>query len=356
MPSTPVKLITSGLSLDNWDSLTIKRSIDEFADAFSFSCQSSAGLRAKLKPRGYQPAEVWFGNEKLITGQIEKHSGAVASAELNFEGRSKTGPMVDCNITQRNIQVSGMTLLSVAEFFSLQGITCIAPKGDSPKLAYFVTASNTDTMAAFLQKLAKTQTKFIFHSDPEGRLVLDQPALRGAPTVKIVEGQGIFLDASVSVDGTQLFSQYHVVNSTGGFIAAADGHDTLDRVDKGIKVFRPKYLDVSSGAASQIQDAATQAVALGISGAVSIEVILGDWTSNDGTLFAPGQFLELTAPSVWIEQPFTLMVASVTMTLSGGDGRKSSLRCVIPGTYSGVIPTVWPWDADSSPYSRGFNK
>lgn len=333
---TPVTLRAAGLTLDNWDALTVTRSLDEFVDAFSFSCQSRADLRARIKPMAYTPAEVWFGDRKIITGKIEKPSASMASSALNFEGRSLAGAMVDCQ-TKGAVQFGNQTLYQIGRAVAGPfGVTVKAPSLGNPSLGPVIVTNADEGAAAFLQRCA-TDTGYLWHSDADGNLVIDKPSGKGAPVARLVEGKGLLLDVGFSVDGTALFSEYAVSHQVGSW------PDPAKAVAKGIPgPYRPTRKN-SATTFREVEAAAAQLRAQSITGAISIDATVGDWTTDDGVLWEPGQLVELVAPTCWIDKPFALLVAGVTLTLSGA-GRRATLRLVLPGAYSGELPEVWPWD------------
>lgn len=335
--STPVTLRAAGLTLDNWDALTVTRSLDEFVDAFSFSCQSRADLRSRIKPMAYTPAEVYFGDRKIITGKIEKPSASMASSALNFEGRSLAGAMVDCQ-TKGAVQFGNQTLYQIGRAVAGPfGVKIRTPALGNPALGPVIVTNADEGAAAFLQRCA-TDTGYLWHSDTEGHLVIDKPTGKGSPVARLVEGNGLLLDVGFSVDGTALFSEYTVTIQVPGWPNAT----TSTALGNPVIPYRPLRKNGSTSF-REVEAAAQKLRSDAIVKGITVDATVGDWTTDDGLLWEPGQIIELTAPSCWIDKPFALMVAGVTLTLSAA-GRRAVLRLVLPGSYSGQLPEVWPWD------------
>lgn len=332
--STIVTLKVGGLELTAWDGLTINRAFDQLADAFSFSCQSTPEIRSRIKLVGYESVSVWIGDKKVLTGTIEKPAPSMADASLGIEGRSLTGPMVDCNI-KGAVQYGNQTLASVGrKIASPFGVTVSTPYGDSSSLGAVVVSSDGDTAASFLQRIA-LDMGWLWRSSPDGLLELHRPPAKGAPVARLVEGKGLFLDCRPVIDGTGLYSSYTVKAQVGSWEGISE---TID--DPKIKTYRPKIITGTDGSFRDVKAKARMERSLAVSAAVGIEIDVGEWTTDDGVLWEPGQFIEVTAPTCWFDRPTLLQIAGVSLTLDSG-GRRATARCILPGTYTGEA--VLPW-------------
>lgn len=334
MPDVAIVLKVAGLELTSFDALTVERAYDQIADSFSFNTQSTSEIRKRIPPKGYTPCEVWIGGQLKIRGRIEKLTPTMSTADLGIEGRSLTGTLVDCSI-KGPVQHGNQTLGSLARKLCTPfGVEVVLPQGDSKSLGEKVVSSDGDTPASFLQKLGLAMG-WLWQGDLEGRLQLYKPALKGPVVARLVEGQGVFLDCRVTVDGTQLFSEYTVIQDIGwpdpikGFVE-----------DKTIPIFRPKLRTGSEANFRDIQKAATLDHALSLAAGLSIEVDVGDWTNDAGVVWDPGQFVEVTSPTCYLDNPTVFQIAGVTTKLDNG-GRKATLRLAIPGAYTGEA--VFPW-------------
>ena len=345
MPDPIVTLKVNGLDLTSFDALTVQRDIDAFADSFSFTMPARAEIMTKIKPRGYEKAEVWLGTTKVITGKIEKPSVTLASAALNLEGRSSTAVMLDCSMpsdvgyTVSRHQWGGLTLGAIAKVLAKPfGVKVSTPGGDSVALHDPTVSGDNDKPGDFLQGLAH-DLGWIFNADAEGQLELIRPNPKGKPMANLIEGMGGLLDVSVQVDGTQFFSEYKVIWTAGGFNSQVG---TVK--DSGVGMYRTTSRIFGSGTLKEVETAAKWDRASSYAGAVAIVAEVIDWTNDAGEFWEPGRLVTLYSPKTWINKPTSLMIAGVTYVLSGGDGRRATLRLVLPSTYSGETPGSWPWD------------
>ncbi len=338
MPDPVVTLRAGGLALTSWDALTIERNIDSMADAFSFTCPSSPEIRAKIKPRSYTQTTVEIDGQPVLTGRVEKVGGSTSSASLTMEGRSLPGVLVDVSIGAPN-QHGGLTLGTLSrQLAAPYGLVVSTPQGDSKSLGDPVVSSPGDNVADFLMGLARDMG-WLFTSSQLGALELLKANPNQPPVAVIVDGQGACLDVASSFDGTGVFSEYTVEHNLGVF-----ENQKATAYDRSLPVFRPTIRDGSSGKPSEIQQAANWDRALALADAFTVSVTLSSWTNDAGLLFDPSQVVSIEAPSAYIERASLFLIAGVTFSLTATEGRRAVLRCVLPATYTGEMPGVWPWD------------
>lgn len=337
MPDAPVvTLKVAGLTLTSFDGLTIETSLDSFADGFSFDMASSPEIRAKLKPRAYTPCEILINDRPVITGRIEKISTSMSSAMLNVQGRSLTGSMVDCSLGEPS-NWSNLTLGKIGkEKAGLYGLTLSLPQGDSSGVGEAV-GNPEQTVADFLQGLAHDMG-WLWHCNPSGALELTMPTGKGPTFATLEEGTGSLQEVSIESDDTAMFQTYKVTMQTGGW------PDVKDSVtDPGIKIHRFHQRAGSTGAPGQIKKACELDRAQAIASAFTVSVTVSDWTTDADALWEPGKIVSLKAPSCYINAPTLFMIAGVSFELTSGH-RATSLRLVLPETYTGAMPARFPWD------------
>lgn len=334
MPDPTVTLKVGGLALTSFDSITIERNLDSFADSFVLTTKTSPEIRAKIRPKGYEPCEVWMAGQKIITGTIEQPDVSMATLALNIEGRSLAGAMLDGNI-KGAVQFGNQTLGAVARTLADPfGVTVSLPQGDSTPLGQQVVAGDGDSPASFLQRLG-LDMGWLWRSDASGQLVMHKPPTKGPVVARLVEGQGIFLDCRLGLNGTGLFSEYNVVQQMGGWENIPG-----QALDASIPSYRMKRRTGSDGNPREVKKAALMDKSLALNSALGIEVDVGDWTTDAGIVWEPGQFVEVTAPSCWLDNPTIFQISGVPFSLTNG-GRLATLRLMLPGTYTGEA--VLPW-------------
>jgi prophage tail gpP-like protein len=107
-------------------------------------------------------------------------------------------------------------------------------------------------------------------------------------------------------------------------------------------VARPLCFKVDSTESASMPQAAKARMGRMFGAMVSYEFELPTWRTPSGQLWQPGQFITLTAPGAMVYQPTLLMLRSVVLRQSSG-ARSAAFNAVLPGSYSGEVPTVLPW-------------
>lgn len=354
-----VGLTVNGTEYTGWEALTITRSLDSVADAFSLSGAfnpDNPQVKSAFKPFGYQAATVNIDGELILTGTIESVSPSISASDrtINAQGRSKTGVLVDCSIDGVGYQFSGTSLLANAqklckpfsiEALSAMGIgtsfksaTQIAIVPEASKILKDAKAEPGQSVFEFLNRIAQ-DAGLILTSDVKGRLIITKIQPGAAPVASLIEGVGGFMSASVTYNGAGRFSRYKVLQQQDG---APGISGTAD--DAGVKIYRPS---VSVGAESDAKDvnkAAQWRRALALAGAVSVSAKMAEWRAPNGQLWTPGMVVTLLSPGAFILKETPFIIAEASLTLDASDGRTTSLRLVLPSTYSGEMPGSYPWE------------
>jgi prophage tail gpP-like protein len=102
--------------------------------------------------------------------------------------------------------------------------------------------------------------------------------------------------------------------------------------------FKPDDTDPGDG-----PTAAKALLARMLGNMVSWTLTLPGFRDPSGALFAPNTTLTLKAPHAMIFQETELLVRTVTMR-QDANASTTSLKLVLPGAFSGELPTRLPWD------------
>lgn len=339
--SEEVGLTIGGSTFTGWEALTITRALDSVADGFSlsgpFDPSNSVTLSA-FKPFSYKPAIVKIDGELVLTGQVESVSPSISASDraINVQGRSKTGPLVECSIDIGKTQFDGLSLSAIAKQICQPfGITVQAINDTNPiKLAR---ANPGEQAFSFLNKLAKDYS-LLLNCDVDGRLLIQLARTGGNPVASLVEGQGLLIGVSAGYNGAQRFSKYKVLQQQDG-AANIKG----EALDSGVSPYRPMVEAGGESNSSDIKNSANWKRALALASSISIEATVSGWRTPGGALWTPGQLVTLKAPGAFVIKETVLMVAGSTLTLDAG-GRVASLRLVLPATYTGEMPGGYPWE------------
>ncbi len=335
-----VALRVKGRKFTGWTGVSIGMAIDQVADTFSLSMPYDPArndLRQAFRPFGYERVEVRLDDELMITGTVDKVEAATGADDrtLSVEGRSLTGPLVDCGILG-DLEFSGLALSTIArKVCGPFGIVVRADNDTGP--IDIARAEYGQTVADFLLSLAGPRNLFL-NSSYDGKLVISWArALAQRPAVAaLVEGERPLLSVSASFDGTRRFSKYRRATQFAGAVDIMG-----EAVDSGVSVYRPN-LAAAGDADTDPGATARRARTAGFAGAVSVTATLAGWRRPDGARWAERQAVTLKAPGAMLPTETKYIIAGLTLKLDTG-GKTSELRLVLPELYSGEMPKVTPW-------------
>lgn len=336
-----VSLSIGGTRFEGWEALTITRSLDNLAHAFSLSGPFDPGLPAVVsafRPFGYQQTVVSIDGEKIVTGRIESVAPSISEGDraINVQGRSLTAALLDSSVDIGRLQFDGLALSTIAkQVCNPHGLQVFARNDTNPIKE--ARCEPGQTGFEFLNRLAQ-DVSLMLTTDADGRLVIVKYSATGAPVASLVEGVSPVKSVGATYNGAARWSRYKVLqqqDGTPGITGTAE--------DKGVPIYRPRVETGAEGDAKDIGKAAAWRRALALSGAVGVNVTLAGWRAPGGALWAPGQVVTIKAPGAFIIKETPFVVAEATLTLDASQGRTASLRLVLPATYTGEMPKEYPW-------------
>lgn len=335
-----VRLGIGGTEFGGWEALTITRTLDSCADAFSLSAPFNPANQSVVnafRPFGYQRAEVKIDSELVLTGRIELVAPEVSarSRTINVQGRSLTGALIESSIDIGKGEFKGLTLAGIArEICKPHGIE-VSAKFDTSEIKAAIPETG-QTGFEFLAGLARSYGLLIT-CDARGRLVIDHVTSAAITVASLAEGDGVLMGATASYDGTQRFSKHKALAQSEG-VSTYEG----EAEDSGVGIYRPRVAiaDCEPGA---LKAAAEWARSLALSSSCQIAASVSGWRHPGGGLWAPGQAVTLKAPGAFILAESRFLIAEASLSLDTSGGRVSTLRLVFPETYRGAMPGSYPW-------------
>ena len=337
-----VKLSINGREFTGWTAATITMAIDNCADAFSLTAPFDPDdpvVMAAFKPMGYQDVKLSIGSDVVLTGTVDKVEPKIEANNrtINVQGRSLTGPLVDCSI-EGNLEFSGLTLADIAR-------ALCKPFGVKVRADYNtgkITAASAKFGQGVYDFLSKVGGPYnmLLNSSYIGELVItDGKALAAkAPIATLVEGKKPLLSVSSSFDASVRFSAYKIS-------AQQDGSANVSGKvsDSTIKKYRPKLIEQDdTGTDPSLAAAWERSKAFAAS--MSVTAKMSGWRRPDGARWAERQTVTLKAPGAMVVRETKWLIAGVTHTLDANEGCTTDLRLILPETYAGTVPKVLPWE------------
>jgi len=341
--SNLVRVVIEGKELSNFrDGVTIDMGADQIADGFSITCPwnpDNATLRRLFRPFGYQPVQIYLGDDIQLSGTVDKVTpGLNASGRIvTIEGRSKPGILCDCSIDDET-ENSGLALSDIARKYAKP--FGVQVRVDCPELMLPIPETRAEygqTVGDYLNSLASPRN-ILLNSSFDGKLVISSGAshLTKTPSAELEEGRHPLLSVGASYDGSKRFSRYKVASQ----FAAEDILGSAS--DSGVAIFRPRCLSAKETDTDPSETAA-RARADALAQALAIPASVAGWRRPDGGRWAERQVVNLKAPSAMLYDKTAWLINHATMTLSVGDGLVTSLSLVPRELYAGVQPKEPRW-------------
>jgi prophage tail gpP-like protein len=260
MTSEDVSLAVNGKRLVNWTSVTIRKSIEQFADEYDFGLSSERINAAGIaEPTGFSQeqvldskealdeaeqddkCEVRIGSELVMTGYVDNIdlSYDADNADLRIGGLSKTGDLVDSSAIYETGAWKDARLdqivRDVCDPFGIEVLT-IGDLGEAFKK--FKVQQGEKCYELISRAISMRQ--FLAVSQPDGNMVLSQ--VRKAYAGALLELGGNVLSASIHRNRRDIHNRYifkgqtHASDDWGGKTASQ-----LEGVveDPNVKRYRP---------------------------------------------------------------------------------------------------------------------
>ena len=341
-------ITVDGQLLGQWDGFELARSIDAIGKA-SWTLPNERETRRMFRPMS-SPRTVISAGPVLLTGRSESPAtdNAPDRKSLTVSAYSEPGILERCPppIDAFPLEWTNSNLLTIANDLCLYyGIFC-DHRADGGPVFKRVDIQPGGPVLDFLADLAR-QRGPVISSSPQGSLLVWTGVKPGNPMASLEKGMpGV--DINMTIDESRYYSSVtgtipprtkrRGVKSKGpGIKYTVDNPHATDQV----RPYEVEFQDIDEGELP----AATEALAGRVfSSIVSVGVNLATWLDALGQIYEPNTTVKINAPDEFIEDWYEFIVADVTLKQTSDGGRSASLRCTIPGAYTGEIPEVMPWD------------
>ena len=339
-----------------WDDIEITRSIDTHSTVgftAPFEVERKA-FRDTFRPFSFAPLEVLVNGKHLFTGtMIDVQPRLEPGARtVQISAYSKAAVLEDCNIPSANVpfEASGLSLRQIAERlagpFSV-GVVLAVPdpsafKKVNTKTRTLDTKLESDQkIQDFLADLAR-QRGLVIADTERGELLFQKSVAPGNPVVRFEEGVAPLLSVVPTLNPQDYFTEVT------GFRLAKRGSTgsqytipSRERIAGG--VLRSLSFRLDDIEKADVPTAVLAHVGRMLASAVSYVITVPTWRDPQGELWAPNTTLVLKAPSAFVFKDYEFLVRDVVFKCSSEE-RTASLGLVLPGVFSGDLPSTRPWD------------
>lgn len=300
-------------------------------------------FRELITPFAFRRLEVSDSGTRLFRGTLVNVAPKVTSkgSTVRLGGYSIPGVLGDCTApTTQRLQFRNMNIFDIADQLADPFLIDVVRDGDIGGPFKRVKLKRDKKIWGFLADLAK-QRQLLLRSDVDGSLVIAAPPDVGAPVAKLREDQTPLMSVSASFAPQGYYSHITGVQSTKRRRKGAQHAIKNERaVDDG--VLRPLTMSIKDVDKGELPRATTAAVGRMLAGSIAYKVKVATWYDENGDTWAPGATVELTAPSVFVPEPYTFQIRAAVLDTSP-EGSTAELELMLPGAFGGVVPQSLPW-------------
>ena len=335
-------LKVNGKRIERFNDINVVLKFDSVASTFTFvywfdpNDTEVADISAL---GGYARAEIFDGDNLLITGTILSHSHADASEKTlsQVSGYSLPGVLEDCEIpvSAYPLQAQGKSLADLSRQlikpFGLDLVVNPDVQGAVSTAIVSTAAEPTSTVKAYLATLASHRNVILSH-DNRGRLLLTRAGAKQPPYANIEPGT--YTSMSLSFNGQSMHSEITAIKqaSAGGGNA---GQFTV--TNPYVTGFRPRVVIQDSGDDNTTRSVAEKALANEVS-QITLNITFSSWYLA-GELLTPNKVVSVQNTEIGIKNKTNWFIESVTL-MGNETSQTAQIQCVLPQVYNGQVARV----------------
>lgn len=349
--SDEVAIVIDSTPYKFWETVEINFSLDNIADTFTISGPfnfDNSNFLSAFKPYQYKEIGLYVAGNLMLTGTLltPSPSSNGSSSTISVSGYSTTGIISDCNVSPLNwpISINGLDLQEIANKLTGPYDIEVIFDGVSPGAKFSksdkVRMEPDETVGSFLIKLAK-QRGLIINANMEGQLVFHKITQERA-SLSIVGGKWPWIGSNPTFDGQSMFSDITALgtnNKKGAGQKAIVDNPALSDINPA----RHKVFKASDIAAGGLQDAAKAELGRMLANSVKINLSCVGWHRPDGEVWKDNQKIIYQSDRDLLISEGEYIIRNAKLS-KGPSAAKTDLELVLPESYSGEIPSSFPWE------------
>lgn len=191
----------------------------------------------------------------------------------------------------------------------------------------------------FLSELAK-QRGVILSDTPLGELLIFRSTEGGSPVARLREGSHPLESVNAKFSPQGYFSE---ITGLGAARPGAAGSSYTERNPRLRGVVRPSTFKPDDTELADVPAAVRARMGRMFGNLATYELAVPTWRDPSGALWSPNTTITLLAPRAMVYRETEMLIREVTLRRTA-DSISASLSVVLPGAFSGGIPTRLPWD------------
>lgn len=327
--------------------------------AFELDGYSSVGFKAPFehtrkefreafRPFSFKPVELQIKLETIFKGTLHDINPPCSAEEKSITVTAQSLPAVlaQCDMPANVLATAGglefkkLGLRAICEACALPLGLKIDFQADEGTPFPKVKIDTDKKVHDFLTELTK-QRNVVMSNTADGQLLVWQSVKSGLPVVDFVQGVSPLSRVVPSFSPSEYFSEMT------GFATKKRGKAPAKWTEKNpwlSKPLRPHTFRLDDTERADAPEA-TKAKLARMFGAMASWRIenLPTWRDPKGKLWQPNTLITLLCPDAMVYRKTTMLIRRVELH-QDKDNESASLEVVLPGAFSGEMPTVLPWD------------
>ncbi len=331
-----------------WQNVEIKRSIDCYSEA-SFEAPFEPNrpeFRRTFRPFTFKPMKVLHELKPLFVGTLVdiRPDLTPSSRTVCVSGYALPGVLQDCHSpapsSEKPFEFKNVGFRAICETLCAPFGISVDFQADEGAPFEKVKLEIDKEIQSFLVELAK-QRNLVLSNTRDGKLLCWRSIDVGKPVCHFTAGKLPLSNISASFSPQDYFSELT------GF-AQKKKHKQSARatqLNPWLRdILRPHSFKLDDTDRGDAPEATRVKIAKMFAGMASFDITdIPTWRDPQGDMWEPNTTITLLAPDVMCYRRTELLVREVCLK-QDANGESASLNVVLPGAYSGVIPTELPWD------------
>jgi prophage tail gpP-like protein len=342
-----VSIVIEGEKFTGFTGYNLTLAYDTF-DTFSFSAPYDSEikeLREVIRPFTFKPCEVYYNDVLMFKGALLTPDPELTdkSSEITLQGYPLCGVLNDCMVppTKYPLQCMGITMKGIADAACEPYSIPVVFEGEVGPAFTEVSIEPTDKILDFLSRLSK-QRNLLFTNNAKGQLVFFNPKTEKA-FVSFVEGNAPLISIKAQFKAQDFFSHITGFGKTDAeYPSLSYTFENKYLINKGI--IRHHSLTIEDAETiGDLENSVKAHAGRMFADCVNFELLCDKHVNEKDEVFQKGMTVCVSAPSAMITRETNFIARTVKLSRTT-EGKTATLGLVLPGSYTGEIPEVLPWE------------
>ncbi len=340
-------IMIDGKTFSAFTNIELSESIDSF-DTFTLGApfdNSVQDQRDAFSPYTYKGCAVYYDRHLVFNGQLLTPNPSInpESRSIALQGYPLCGVLNDCALpdTKYPPEYNGKRLTQIAQDMAGPFGVKVVLDGDEGAPFDEVSYEPGNQILSFLSELAK-QRGLLITNNEQGNLLFWN-AKDSKPSAVFHEEDISFISCEPSFDPQKFYSHITGYSKTD----KNSKHEKYTYENKyltGRGVLRPHSFVVQDGDGADLEKAVLSYTGRMFGSSVSYKLTIAGHRDVDGLLYKKNTSVSVLSPGAMIYRETKLLIKRITRKSEGGSGDVTVFDLVLPGSYSGELPGVMPWE------------